>query len=243
MKKKTLTLIATGMLCLMTACGNSDRANSRQGSTNVVDDAIQSQIAIENGKAIVDDNPNGEARTTEKQVVKQAPTEQTTEQQTTEQVATEQPASEAATTAAVDDTEELKGEPDPNVDIDLSVMGSNMIYATVYDMMAHPDNYVGKKIKIEGDYTSGYYEPTDKWYHYCFISDAAACCQQGLEFTWDDGSHELDEFPADGAKILVEGTFEIYKDFEDDEFTYCQLADASLSVVDSNGNQNTETAN
>lgn len=236
MKKKTLTLISAGMLCLMTACGNSDRASSRQESTNAVDAAIQSQIQIENGKAIVDDNPNAEpAATTQEQVVKQT----TTEQQTTQQDVTEQPVSADNIAAPIDDSnEEYKGEPDPNVDIDLSVMGSNMIYATVYDMMAHPENYEGKKIKIEGDYTNGYYEPTDKWYHYCFISDAAACCQQGLEFTWDDGSHELDEFPADGARILVEGTFETYKDSEDDPYTYCQLADASLSVVDPNGNQN-----
>lgn len=232
MKKKTFALISAGMLCLMTACGNSDRASSRQESTNAVDAAIQSQIQIENGKAIVDDNPNAEpAAATQEQVVKQA----TTEQQTTQQDVTEQPVSADNTTASIDDSnEEYKGEPDPNVDIDLSVMGSNMIYATVYDMMTHPDNYVGKKIKIEGVYTNGYYDVTDKWYHYCFISDAAACCQQGLEFTWDDGSHELDEFPTDGSEIVVTGVFEIYKDNEDDVYTYCQLADASLEVVNEN---------
>ena len=93
---------------------------------------------------------------------------------------------------------------------------------------------MGKKIKIEGVYTNGYYDVTDKWYHYCFISDAAACCQQGLEFTWDDGSHELDEFPTDGSEIVVTGVFEIYKDSEDDVYTYCQLADASLEVVNEN---------
>lgn len=235
MKKKTLTLIAVGMMCLMTACGDSGKASSRQGSTNQVENAIQSQIEIENGKAVVDDNPGGAStQATEEQVVKQAPTEQVT---------TEQPVSEDTTASTEAVIDESKGEPDPNVDIDLSVMGSDMIYATVYDMMAHPENYVGKTIKIEGDYTNGYYEPTDKWYHYCFISDAAACCQQGLEFTWDDGSHELDEFPADGARILVEGTFETYKDFEDDQFTYCQLADASLTVVDPNGKPINQTAN
>ena len=90
MKKKTFALISAGMLCLMTACGNSDRASSRQESTNAVDAAIQSQIQIENGKAIVDDNPNAEpAATTQEQVVKQA----TTEQQTTQQDVTEQPVS------------------------------------------------------------------------------------------------------------------------------------------------------
>ena len=186
MKKKTFALISAGMLCLMTACGNSDRASSRQESTNAVDAAIQSQIQIENGKAIVDDNPNAEpAATTQEQVVKQA----TTEQQTTQQDVTEQPVSADNTTAPIDDSnEEFKGEPDV----------------------------------------------TDKWYHYCFISDAAACCQQGLEFTWDDGSHELDEFPTDGSEIVVTGVFEIYKDNEDDVYTYCQLADASLEVVNEN---------
>ena len=141
MKKKTLTLIAVGMMCLMTACGDSGKASSRQGSTNQVENAIQSQIEIENGKAVVDDNPGGAStQATEEQVVKQAPTEQVT---------TEQPVSEDTTAATEAVIEESKGEPDLNVDIDLSVMGSDMIYATVYDMMAHPDNYEGKKIKIE----------------------------------------------------------------------------------------------
>lgn len=57
---------------------------------------------------------------------------------------------------------------------------------------------------------------------------ATACCAQGIEFVWEDGSHIYpDEYPTDNAEIIVEGTFETYKE-ERDENMYCRLSDATL---------------
>ena len=37
-----------------------------------------------------------------------------------------------------------------------------------------------------------------------------ACCAQGLEFVWGDGSHKYpDEYPAEDAEIEVQGTLMI----------------------------------
>ncbi len=150
---------------------------------------------------------------------------------------------EASTEAAVplqepttQESSQALQEPDPNVDVDLTVMGKDMVYATVYQMMCYPDEYIGKKIKANGTYTACWYEETSKWYTYCLIKDALACCQQGLEFTWEDGSHDISEFPEEGTDIEIIGTFRVYKDFEEDEVQYCELADATMTILDENSN-------
>lgn len=118
-----------------------------------------------------------------------------------------------------------------SVDYDLTAMSSDMVYATVYQMMADPDAYTGKTFRMAGVYYTTYYEPAAQYYHYCIIQDATACCAQGLEFVWGDGSHAYpDEYPAEGTEIVVQGTFETYTD-EGDSYRYCRLKDASLESV------------
>lgn len=117
------------------------------------------------------------------------------------------------------------------IDYDLTSMGSDMIYATVYQLMADPDSYTGKTIKMKGNYNATYYEPNEKYYFYCVIQDALACCAQGLEFIWDDGSHRYpEEYPEDNAEIIVTGIFETYRE-KGDENLYCRLKDATMEVV------------
>ena len=71
-----------------------------------------------------------------------------------------------------------------------------------------------------------------KYYHYCIIQDATACCAQGMEFVWGDGSHVYpDEYPAEDADVIVEGTFETYRE-EGDSNLYCRLANATLETGD-----------
>lgn len=117
------------------------------------------------------------------------------------------------------------------VDYDLTQMGSDMVYATVYQMMVSPKQYEGKTFRIRGKFVVTYYEPTAKNYYYCLIQDATACCAQGMEFVWEDGSHTYpDEYPAEEAEIVVEGTFETYQE-EGDDNLYCRLVNASLQVL------------
>ena len=65
-----------------------------------------------------------------------------------------------------------------SADYDLTTMSGDMVYATVYQMMTNPDKYVGKVFKMDGTFYSSYYNSTDKYYHYCIIQDATACCAQ-----------------------------------------------------------------
>lgn len=116
-----------------------------------------------------------------------------------------------------------------DVDYDLTAMSSDMVYATVYQMMVDPDTYVGKTIRMGGLYDTIYDEGTKTYYHYCIVQDALACCAQGLEFVWDDGSHSYpDEYPEENAEIVVQGVFETYQ-----EDLFCRLKDATLDVVES----------
>lgn len=115
------------------------------------------------------------------------------------------------------------------IDYDLTEMGSDMIYATVYQLMVNPDDYIGKKIRIKGNYYATWYEPKQQYYHYVIIQDATACCAQGLEFVWDDGSHVYpDEYPADETEVVVTGVFETYKE-DGDSNLYCRLKNASIT--------------
>ena len=116
--------------------------------------------------------------------------------------------------------------PEASVDVDLSVMDSDMIYATVYQMMSDPEQYVGKTFRIEGKFYVTYDEMTKNQYYYCVIKDATECCAQGLEFVWGDGSHIYpDEYPTDGTEVIVEGTFELYME---NDSRYCRLANADF---------------
>ena len=116
--------------------------------------------------------------------------------------------------------------PEASVDVDLSVMDSDMIYATVYQMMSDPEQYVGKTFRIEGKFYVTYDEMTKNQYYYCVIKDATECWAQGLEFVWGDGSHIYpDEYPTDGTEVVVDGTFELYME---NDSRYCRLANADF---------------
>ena len=92
-----------------------------------------------------------------------------------------------------------------------------------------PEDYEGKRFRIDGNFYVAYYEPTQKYYFYCMIQDATACCAQGMEFVWGDGTHQYpDDYPADESEVVVEGTFETYRE-EGDENLYCRLTDAVLT--------------
>lgn len=136
----------------------------------------------------------------------------------------ERPEETAIPNDAADDMAEGK----TTVDYDLTAMSSDMVYATVYQMMILPEDYEGKTFRMEGSFYATYYEPTQSYYYYCIIQDATACCVQGLEFVWGDGSHKYpDEYPEEYTDVVVEGTFETYRE-EGDENLYCRLTDAVL---------------
>ncbi len=117
------------------------------------------------------------------------------------------------------------------LDVDLTAMSSTMVYAEVNNMMTSPQDYIGKNVKMEGQFvrypamdTNGNEIP-DKAYFACVIADATSCCVQGMEFiTREEYTYPAD-YPAEGEDIVVTGTFQTY---EEDGYLYCTLVDAVL---------------
>ncbi len=127
-------------------------------------------------------------------------------------------------------TEAPLGEADPNVDVDLTVLSANMVYAEVYNMMMYPDNYLGKTIKVSGPYYPLYYDGTDSYYHYVMIEDALACCKNGMEFIWDEGSHAYpDEYPREDDIIEIIG---VYNSYQEEGYTYYYLDIEGYRVIE-----------
>ena len=120
-----------------------------------------------------------------------------------------------------------------DVDYDLTTMDSDMVYATVFQITSHPEDYVGKTFQIEGIFSSSYADTLDRYFYYCIIKDALACCAQGLEFVLSD-SEELspEDYPAEGTEIIVRGTLEAYTE-PGFSVSYGRLVDASYTLVSS----------
>lgn len=129
-------------------------------------------------------------------------------------------------------TEAPLAEADPNVDVDLTVLSANMVYAEVYNMMMYPDNYLGKTIKVSGPYYPLYYDGTGNYYHYVMIEDALACCQNGMEFIWDEGTHTYpDEYPKEDEVIEIVGELKSYKE---ENYIYYYLDIEEYKILDTN---------
>ena len=118
------------------------------------------------------------------------------------------------------------------IDVDLTALSSTMIYSEVYNMMVTPDSYIGKTIKMKGQFAvyqatdeSGAFIP-DQIYFACVIADATACCSQGLEFILTGEHSYPDDYPELNSEITVTGTFETY---DENGFKYCRLVNAVFS--------------
>ncbi|MBR1914070.1 MAG: hypothetical protein IJ827_04520 [Lachnospiraceae bacterium] len=115
--------------------------------------------------------------------------------------------------------------PESDVDIDLTLMSSTMVYSQVLQMMMEPQGFVGKTVRMEGEYNYFHSDENGKDYFACIVQDATACCAQGIEFMLDDTYRYPEDYPEDFAYITVSGTFSTY---EEDGMMYCTLLDAKL---------------
>ena len=92
-------------------------------------------------------------------------------------------------------------------------------------MIASPENYIGKTVKMKGPFTFYHDEATGNYYFACIIRDAAACCAQGIEFVLTDDYIYPDDYPKVDEEICVIGVFDMYKE---GDYTYCTLRHAQL---------------
>ena len=111
------------------------------------------------------------------------------------------------------------------VDLDLTTMSSTMVYSEVFNMVTTPENYIGKTVKMRGTYMYYYDEKPNRYYFFCLISDAMACCSQGIEFALTKDYHYPEDYPKPDDEITVVGVFDSY---EEEGNTYCILRNARL---------------
>ena len=111
------------------------------------------------------------------------------------------------------------------IDVDLTAISGILVYSEVYNMMSAPENYLGKKIKMEGIYAIYFDDTYSTRYDACIVKDATACCATGIEFELSDELKYPDDYPEEGDIITVEGTFDTYAE---GSYAYCTLRNASL---------------
>ena len=118
------------------------------------------------------------------------------------------------------------------VDVDLTVLSSTMVYSEVYNMLYNdPAHYLGKTVKARGTFsiyqlvTDGVLQP-DPVSYACIISDAAACCAEGMEFVLEGDYTYPDDYPELEVEITVIGEFQSY---EENGMTWYHLVNARLA--------------
>ena len=142
---------------------------------------------------------------------------------------------ESIPTPKEQETSEESEQPQASVDgveVDLTVLSSTMVYSEVYNMLYNdPAHYLGKTVKARGEFsiyqlvTDGVLQP-DPVSYACIISDAAACCAEGMEFVLEGDYTYPDDYPELGAEITVIGEFQSY---EENGMTWYHLVNARLA--------------
>lgn len=109
------------------------------------------------------------------------------------------------------------------VDVDLTQLSSTLVYAEVYNMSIKPQDYAGKTVRMQGNlvYQVVNGQPSPD-YMACLISDATACCAQGIEFVL---AQPLEDYPELGSMVTVTGVLSSY---QSGEINVLQLKEATL---------------
>lgn len=137
------------------------------------------------------------------------------------------PVSKKAETVTGVKEKKKPSKPRRDVDYDLTEMGSDMVYAYVFQMMNDPKTFEGKRIKIAGELQV---VRDRKRYYYCVVKDALACCSNGVEFVCGKGDDKnAKAYPKEKTDITVIGTYETYKEKGSDSL-YCRLKDATIET-------------
>ena len=86
--------------------------------------------------------------------------------------------------------------------------------------------YLGKRIKMNGQFAVYENPNTGAVYTACIIMDATACCSQGLEFVLAGEPSYPADYPEPGTEITVVGTFQTY---EENGYMDYHLVDAEMT--------------
>lgn len=118
---------------------------------------------------------------------------------------------------------------DESVDIDLTKLSSTMVYSEVYNIVMMPDEYLGKTLKMQGNFRLYPDVDSDAVYFAVVIPDATACCEQGFEFVWDGEHSYPEDYPAENTKVEITGRLDTY---EEDGYEYFYVVAQDFVVLD-----------
>jgi uncharacterized membrane protein YcgQ (UPF0703/DUF1980 family) len=113
---------------------------------------------------------------------------------------------------------------------DIVEIGEKMFIAQVNDIYLNADDYLGKKIKLEGVFK----QSTGEEPYYFVIRYGPGCCGNdglvGFEVAWDKGKAQA--YPADDSWVEAEGVLKSYEE-EGYQLSYIDLT--SLNVLAKRG--------
>mgnify|MGYP002856058522 CR=1 FL=1 len=213
-KNVTAVIVALVLTASLAACGKADNTGKRNDSGTGVSDVLDEGVSKEEAKS-----ETTTKATTEEITTQEITTEEVKEDETT----TEE--NEASDVTSDENTPKEATVVPPEVDVDLTTLSSTMVYSEVYNMMTTPDDYLGKNVKMAGNFAVYTDEATGKVYFACIIQDATACCAQGIEFVLAGDYRYPEDYPNVNDIITVTGTFNTY---EEDGWVYCTLLDATM---------------
>lgn len=128
-----------------------------------------------------------------------------------------------------EDESSLKSE---NTNEDVIEITEKMYVTYVNEVYTNTEAYEGKKIKLEGMFTSAYDESTKQTYYFVYRTGPGCCNNDGsmcgFEFT------TTDTIPVENDWIEVVGTLESY---EENGYTYLNLKDASVTIKEERGQE------
>ena len=131
----------------------------------------------------------------------------------------EAPAEENAEVPAEETEKPLK------IDIDLTNASKTIIYATVFNMVVEPDDFIGKTVRVSGNFRVFEDDYSDERYYAIIIPDATACCETGIEFIWEGEHNYPEDYPAVEQKITITGKYNVME-FEDGvSYFYLDVSD------------------
>ena len=115
-----------------------------------------------------------------------------------------------------------------NVDIDLTRMGKTMALSQMFQVLADPEEYDGKSIRLTGEFLPCQNAQTGETYYTCIIQDNTACCTELIEFD-EMADAENSEVPEEGDEVTIQGVFALVEDEVDG--WYCKIVDAELLKI------------
>lgn len=115
---------------------------------------------------------------------------------------------------------------DSDIDTDLSPLDANMAYAALVDISSSAYDHEGEVIRITGKFSWYTDESTGEKQYGCVVSDATACCTQGIYFVPADSGFLPEKALKENQEITVTGKFDVA---QGSNYEYYRLVNSVIS--------------